>query len=822
MRELIEEQLTRLYCDQNYSGGNREWYVEENERKKYHAFVFTDGSYRERPKPVAGIGVFWGDGHPNNYSGLVHGEPCNNRAELCAAHHAIGQAFRDDYRAITIISDSTFVKHIIDYPERYEKNAHKNFKDLMVSIKIMRPFIKIKVFLVKGHAGNYGNEEADRLARSVTWRDTESDAETLIRVQKEMLKMRRIEISQRAVLKKERVRRRTMCQLAAIRHGYDLVNSDPHQDVFDRMGAPIGYLSRTSIRRFLATNLPNYPNPFAFMEPSIMNQFAPPMEPLPNDIFSNMGPPIGADPFGIIDPFLNMGCLLNPGNGNQQQFQMWHYQNQQVSRTMYREEQRRRVYADARTDRPAMLVRCQKRCCSIRPTPEAPVPPMMIAPCAPRNPNVNGYSPPAVSSSTYQFGAIQRPEAPVPPMAPCAPINQVPNGYRPPTGPVVSSSVNQPTQSIQSALGKLRSSPNRVLSTMIVEEQRIMVENVHMHQMSSGPHVYAMQRPRAPVPPMTPCAPINHVPNGYRLPMGPVVSRSTNQPMQKAPLNQVLSTMFVEEQRLVRQGPPVPANTFANNVYADRTTMLLKCQRSCCSIRPMPQSTMGSCVPRNQAPNGYNTPMAMRPVSNNRNANVNNMTPRRSMNPPAAAHVSPVYDQENQAPAGQRPPGRKSRDQRSYPFGRNAANLTMPNKKVPAGPVEKNPPQVMSTMVAEEQRRITSGLSASMNIPRVLPSGDAVSASPIFPTPASPVMNTVTTSTPYSTQNGAGPLLSTDDALTNFLPPPKVVVTSVHKSPAKAFHGFSVPNFWIFQRVFELTCVSFVDISSETSVVEFD
>ncbi|EGT42741.1 hypothetical protein CAEBREN_24856 [Caenorhabditis brenneri] len=932
MREFIEEQLTRLYCDQNYSGNNREWYVEENERKKYHAFVFTDGSYRERPQKITGIGVFWGDDHPNNYCGLVHGDPSNNRAELCAAHHAIGQAFREDYRAVTIISDSKFVKNILEDPDRFDIKTHDKMKDLLVSIRIMRPFIKINIFIVKGHAGNYGNEEADRLARFVTWSQSKESKQT------ELEKTREIQLSERAILKKERIRRHTMYQLAAIRQGYDL---DPQQDVFDQMGAPIGYLSRASIRRFITANLPYNPEPF--MESS--------MDSVPNDIFSNMGPPIG------FDPFLKMERWVNPGGVNPQQVQMWHYQSQHVAYTMGAEEKRRRVENvqvlqvnsegleagnDKRkqsADRQIMLVKCQDPCCAIRPMPQAPAP--RIAPCAQKNPALNGYNNNVLKNlnvnnmnSTMKHpmrppGATHvRPvpdqENQAPHMRPCAPGNPGMNGGSPPMGPVVSSikpiqSKNvmtnctyQPMKMAPSLVGKPMISPvnNQVLSTMYVEERKTKVENVQMYPLNSGPSMAAfgtrrqmdrptmLQRPQTPVPPISPCALRNQAPNSYYLPMGPpsssrhiernnVMRNSTNQPMQMTsslvgkPMvlpvnNQVMSKMWSEESRRIvemrrmNSGPPVAP---MNNVYPDASTnrpnMLMKCQRSCCSMRPTAQVTappMGPGAPRNSAPNGYypvvssskpvlnsnvlknstNQPMQMAPapkigpcaprnpdsngysppmgpVSTNsvlKNSNLNNMNVpmRYPMRPPASLNLSFVPDQENQVPVGQRPPMRKR--QRLRPCGQNSANSMMLNKKVAAGPVKK-----MSTMVVKEQ----SGPSAPMNNP--LSSENSVSAVPNHANPLksiSPVTN-VTTITPYSSHNETGPLLSTDDPLTDTsgqdsTSPPEIMVTSVEKSPSKIFYGFSVPNFMIFQRVFELTCVFFVDTKgpSEIPVVELD
>lgn len=139
-----------------------------HDNSKDLAVVYTDGacSMQGTNKAKAAFGVFWGCDHPNNHKGKVHGLQDNNRAELCGAEHAIKQAFRQGYKAITILSDSNFVKRVIDKPKDFIGSSHSDFHDIMDNIRILRSHIKISVKYVQAHAGHYENEQADQLAKA--------------------------------------------------------------------------------------------------------------------------------------------------------------------------------------------------------------------------------------------------------------------------------------------------------------------------------------------------------------------------------------------------------------------------------------------------------------------------------------------------------------------------------------------------------------------------------------------------------------------------------------------------------------------------------
>ncbi|CAL2035302.1 unnamed protein product [Caenorhabditis brenneri] len=145
---------------------SRQWSDVVRDQCRKETKVYTDGSCHNQGQPnaTAGFGVFWGDLHPYNHSGRVDGLQDNNRAELTAAHYAIRQAIAYKFSAITIVTDSEFVRMVIERPEDFYRIAYKNYHDLIFSIHAMRKQIDVSVEQVKSHAGNHGNEEADWLA----------------------------------------------------------------------------------------------------------------------------------------------------------------------------------------------------------------------------------------------------------------------------------------------------------------------------------------------------------------------------------------------------------------------------------------------------------------------------------------------------------------------------------------------------------------------------------------------------------------------------------------------------------------------------------
>ncbi|KHN74433.1 Ribonuclease H1 [Toxocara canis] len=137
--------------------------------------VFTDGacSSNGHQGAKAGIGVFWGDDHPDNVSEpLASGPPTNNRAELSAVITALKTAHEKKLSRIIICTDSNLlIKSMNSWIDTWRKNGWKTAnggdvknKDLIVELDGW--LTKVHFEHVAGHAGIYGNEKADELARN--------------------------------------------------------------------------------------------------------------------------------------------------------------------------------------------------------------------------------------------------------------------------------------------------------------------------------------------------------------------------------------------------------------------------------------------------------------------------------------------------------------------------------------------------------------------------------------------------------------------------------------------------------------------------------
>lgn len=76
-----------------------------------YVHVYTDGacSSNGRSGARAGLGVYWGDGHPLNVSEPVSGRATNNTGEIQAATRAIRQAQEHGVEKLAINTDSKFL-----------------------------------------------------------------------------------------------------------------------------------------------------------------------------------------------------------------------------------------------------------------------------------------------------------------------------------------------------------------------------------------------------------------------------------------------------------------------------------------------------------------------------------------------------------------------------------------------------------------------------------------------------------------------------------------------------------------------------------------
>ncbi|NXA11990.1 RNH1 Ribonuclease, partial [Sapayoa aenigma] len=137
--------------------------------------VYTDGccSGNGRNRARAGIGVYWGPGHPLNTSERLPGRQTNQRAEIHAACKAIEQAKSQNIKKLIIYTDSKFtINGITSWVDNWKTNGWRTSsggsvinKEDFERLDNLSKDIEIQWMHVPGHSGFQGNEEADRLAR---------------------------------------------------------------------------------------------------------------------------------------------------------------------------------------------------------------------------------------------------------------------------------------------------------------------------------------------------------------------------------------------------------------------------------------------------------------------------------------------------------------------------------------------------------------------------------------------------------------------------------------------------------------------------------
>ncbi len=131
--------------------------------------IYTDGACRGNPGPGGWGALLLAGRHRKEMYG---GEPdtTNNRMELTAVIEALN-ALKGS-RSVILHTDSKYVKDGIEsWIENWKKRGWKTAakkpvknQDLWMALDEARARHDIDWRWVKGHAGNEGNEEADRLA----------------------------------------------------------------------------------------------------------------------------------------------------------------------------------------------------------------------------------------------------------------------------------------------------------------------------------------------------------------------------------------------------------------------------------------------------------------------------------------------------------------------------------------------------------------------------------------------------------------------------------------------------------------------------------
>ncbi|XP_045158632.1 ribonuclease H1-like [Mercenaria mercenaria] len=136
--------------------------------------VYTDGACTNNGygEAKAGIGVYWGPGHPLNTSERLPGRQTNNRAEIHAVVKAVQQAKESGFNELTVKTDSMFlINSMTKWLHGWQKKDWKtaagnpviNREDFECLLEAMDG-VKINWVHVRGHRGIAGNEQADRLA----------------------------------------------------------------------------------------------------------------------------------------------------------------------------------------------------------------------------------------------------------------------------------------------------------------------------------------------------------------------------------------------------------------------------------------------------------------------------------------------------------------------------------------------------------------------------------------------------------------------------------------------------------------------------------
>jgi ribonuclease HI len=122
--------------------------------------AYTDGACTGNPGP-AGLGVLLIDGDQRRELSKYLGHGTNNIAELSAVEEAL-LAAEDHGRALVIHTDSQYAIGVLTKGWKAKAN-----QELIARIKVtLKPFVKLQLRYVKGHAGIPDNERVDELARA--------------------------------------------------------------------------------------------------------------------------------------------------------------------------------------------------------------------------------------------------------------------------------------------------------------------------------------------------------------------------------------------------------------------------------------------------------------------------------------------------------------------------------------------------------------------------------------------------------------------------------------------------------------------------------
>ncbi len=130
----------------------------ENHIPENAVVIYTDGASSGNPGP-SGIGVVlrWGQ-HEREISRHI-GKATNNVAELEAIRAAL-EAVKNPKLPVRIYTDSNYAYGLLTLGWK----AKKNTRQVEEIRRLLDSFADVRILKVRGHAGDPGNEQADRLA----------------------------------------------------------------------------------------------------------------------------------------------------------------------------------------------------------------------------------------------------------------------------------------------------------------------------------------------------------------------------------------------------------------------------------------------------------------------------------------------------------------------------------------------------------------------------------------------------------------------------------------------------------------------------------
>ncbi|EDV22557.1 uncharacterized protein TRIADDRAFT_28584 [Trichoplax adhaerens] len=122
----------------------------------------------------AGIGIYWSYPNLSSVSERLSGKQTNQRAELVAACKALESASDHNLETIEIRTDSMYTINVVtNWINKWKRNEWKTSsgdevknKEDIVKLDHLNSQLRVKWTHIRSHAGDVGNEMADKLAKA--------------------------------------------------------------------------------------------------------------------------------------------------------------------------------------------------------------------------------------------------------------------------------------------------------------------------------------------------------------------------------------------------------------------------------------------------------------------------------------------------------------------------------------------------------------------------------------------------------------------------------------------------------------------------------